>query len=152
MWWHFFQPEDIYIVLGWGWGHSFHLDSSEIPMGGIFWSVSEFSFPIIVCTCVRVPCHFSHVQLFVTLWTVAHQASLSMGFSRQEYLNGLLCPPPRDFPKPGIEPGSLMSPALPDGFFTTCAIREALSLCKFYLFFPEGLFPILSHIGPLSVM
>ena len=38
--------------------------------------------------------HFSWVGLFVTLWTAAHQASLSMGFSRQEYWSGLLCPPP----------------------------------------------------------
>ena len=38
--------------------------------------------------------HFSHVQLFVTPWTAAHQAPLSMGFSRQEYWSGLLCPPP----------------------------------------------------------
>ena len=37
--------------------------------------------------------HFSHVQLFVTLWSVAHQTSLSMGFSRQEYWSGLPCPP-----------------------------------------------------------
>ena len=42
----------------------------------------------------------SHVQLFVTLWTVAHQASLSMGFSRQEYWSGLPCPPPGDFSQP----------------------------------------------------
>ena len=40
--------------------------------------------------------HFSRVQLFVTLWTVAHQASLSMGLSRQEYWSGLSCPPARD--------------------------------------------------------
>ena len=53
--------------------------------------------------------HFSHVQLFVTLWTVAHQAPLSMGFSRQESWSGLLCPPPGDLPDPGIEH---MSPAL----------------------------------------
>ena len=37
--------------------------------------------------------HFSHVQLFATLWTLAHQAALSMGYSRQEYWNGLPCPP-----------------------------------------------------------
>ena len=53
--------------------------------------------------------HFSRVRLFETLWTVAHQAPLSMGFSRQEYLSGLPCPPPGDLPDPGIEP---MSPAL----------------------------------------
>ena len=48
--------------------------------------------------------HFSHVQLFVTLWTIALQAPLSMGFSRQEYWSGLPCPLPRDLPDPGIEP------------------------------------------------
>ena len=53
--------------------------------------------------------HFSRVQLFATLWTVACQAPLSMGFSRQEYWSELPCPPPGDLPKPGIEPMSLMS-------------------------------------------
>ena len=51
-----------------------------------------------------MPSCFSHVQLFGTLWTVAHQAPLSMGVSRQEYWSGLLCPPPGDLPNPGIEP------------------------------------------------
>ena len=46
--------------------------------------------------------HFSHVRLFTTLRTVAHQAPLSMGFSRQEYWSGLPCPPPGDLPDPGI--------------------------------------------------
>ena len=48
----------------------------------------------------------SRVQLFATLWTVAHQAPLSMGFSRQEYWSGLPFPSPGDLPSPGIEPGS----------------------------------------------
>ena len=48
----------------------------------------------------------SGVQLFVTPWTVACQAPLSMGFSRQEYWNGLPCPPPGDLPNPGIKPRS----------------------------------------------
>ena len=61
----------------------------------------------------------SCVQLFETLWTVAHQASLSMVFSRQEYWGGLLHTPPGDLPGPGMEPVSLMSPALAGGFFTT---------------------------------
>ena len=43
---------------------------------------------------------------FVTSWTVAHQAPLSMGLSRQEYWSGLPCPPPGDLPNPGIKPGS----------------------------------------------
>ena len=63
--------------------------------------------------------HFSHVQLYATLWTVARQAPLSRGFSRQEYWSGLPCPPPGDLPNLGIELMSLMSPALAGGFFTT---------------------------------
>ena len=63
--------------------------------------------------------HFSRVQPFATLWTAACQASLSKGFSRQEYWSELPCPPPEDLPDPGIEPMSLMSPALAGVFFTT---------------------------------
>ena len=48
----------------------------------------------------------SRVRLFVTLWTVAHQAPLSMEFSRQEYWSGLPFPSPGDLPDPGIEPRS----------------------------------------------
>ena len=48
----------------------------------------------------------SHVRLFATLWTVAHQAPPSMGFSRQEYWSGLPFPSPGDLPNPGIEPQS----------------------------------------------
>ena len=48
----------------------------------------------------------SHVLLFSTPWTVAHQAPPSMEFSRQEYWSGLPFPPPGDLPNPGIEPGS----------------------------------------------
>ena len=48
----------------------------------------------------------SRVQLFATLWTVAHQAPLSMGFSRQKYWSGLPFLSPGDLPDPGIEPGS----------------------------------------------
>ena len=62
-----------------------------------------------------------------TLWTVAPQALLSLGFFRQEYWNGLPCPPPGDLPIPGIEPASLTSPALAGGFFTTSATWEAHS-------------------------
>ena len=54
----------------------------------------------------------SCVRLFATPWTVAHKAPLSIGFSRQEYWSGLPFSPPGDLPDPGIEPGSLVSPAL----------------------------------------
>ena len=50
---------------------------------------------------------FSHVRLCATLWTVARQAPLSMGLSRQEYWSGLPCRPPGDLPDPGVEPRSL---------------------------------------------
>ena len=60
--------------------------------------------------------------LFVTPRTAAHQAPLSMGFSRQEYWSGLPCPSPEDPPDPGIKP---TSPALAGGFFTTSAAWEA---------------------------
>ena len=64
--------------------------------------------------------HFSHAQLFATLWTVSHQAALSMGFSRQEYWSVAISSP-GDLPDPGIEPASLMSPALAGRFSTTSA-------------------------------
>ena len=60
---------------------------------------------IIMCVCVSC----SVVSDSATPWTVAHQAPLSKGFSRQEYWNGLLCPPPGDLPNPGIK---LRSPTL----------------------------------------
>ena len=79
-------------------------------------------------TCVELACYrpfwwlvhvFSHVRLSATPWTVAHQAPLSMEFSRQDYWSGLPFPTPVDHPSPGIEPASLGSPALTGGFFTT---------------------------------
>ena len=76
---------------------------------------------------------FSHVGLFETLWTIAHQAPLSMRFSRQEQWSGLLCPPPGDLPDPGIETASLTSPILAGEFFTTSTTWEALVLL--YLLF-----------------
>ena len=54
---------------------------------------------VCVCVCVCV-----YVSDSATLWTVAHKAPLSMGFSRQEYWSRLLCPPPGDLPNPGMKP------------------------------------------------
>ena len=68
---------------------------------------------------------FSNVRLFVTLCTVAHQAPLSKGFSRQEYWNGLPCPPPGDLPDPRFKSTSLISSALAGRFFTTSATWES---------------------------
>ena len=69
-----------------------------------------------VCVCV---CVLNHVRLFATSWTVACQAPLSMGFSRQEYWNALPFPTSGDLPDPGIEPMSLTSPELAGRFFST---------------------------------
>ena len=69
---------------------------------------------------------FRRVGLFATPWTVAQQAPLSMGFSRQEYCSGLPCPPPGDLPDPGIKPTSFMSPVLTGRLFTTTTNWEAL--------------------------
>ena len=84
-----------------------------------------------------MPSHFSHVWLFATLWTVARQASLSLGFSRQEYWSGLPCPSPRDLLDPGMEP------VLAGGFFTASGRWEVgwglnsptgpLHCCKMYI-------------------
>ena len=68
---------------------------------------------------VCVLCRFSCARLFVALWTVAHQASLSVGFSRQEYWSRLPFRPPGDLPRPGMEPACLLSPASAVGLFIT---------------------------------
>ena len=64
-------------------------------------------------------CVLNHVLHFATLWTVAHQAPLSMLFPMQEYWNGLPFPSPRDLSHPGIEPTSPVSPALAGRVLTT---------------------------------
>ena len=69
----------------------------------------------------------SYVWLFATLWAVAHQAPLPMGFSRREYWSGLPFSSPGGLPDPRIEPSSLKFPALAGGFFT---IRRNLASPK----------------------
>ena len=76
--------------------------------------------------CVHISCS-SCVQLCATLWAIAHQAPLFMGFSRQEYWSGLSCPPPWDLPDPGMEP------ELAGRFFTTSTTWESTILQ--YIFF-----------------
>ena len=73
--------------------------------------------------------HFSCVELFATLWAIAGQPPLSMGFSKQEYWSELPCTLPGDLPDPGIEPESLMSLVLADEFFTTAAAAKSLQSC-----------------------
>ena len=76
-----------------------------------------FFFALFHMLCVKsLQCH---VWLFATLWPIACQVPLSMGFSRQENWSGLLCPPPGNLPNPGLKPACLMSPTLAGGFFGT---------------------------------
>ena len=110
----------------------FYMSSYPIPFTTIiFWSFRDFSWNTHTHThththtCVCVLSRFSRIWLCATLWTIACQVPLSMGFSSQEYWSGLSCLPPEDLPNPGIKPVSLMSPALADRLFTTRATWEA---------------------------
>ena len=87
-----------------------------------FWYTLQYVWTLKMCVHAKL---LSRVRLFVILWTVAHQAPLSMEFSRQEYCSGSPFPSPGDLPDPGIEPASLTSPALASGFFTTSSTWEA---------------------------
>ena len=90
-----------------------HNDSQFEKIIYSFIVITKYWLYSLCCTIyVWMLSHFSHVRLFVTLWTAAHQAPLSMGFSRQEYWRGLPCPPPGDLPDPGIEPVSPATIAL----------------------------------------
>ena len=109
------QPEVSLLFLS-----SFQEDSAILNfLSYKFFIFRKLFFAIYMHVCVLS--HFSRVQLFVTVWTVAHLAPLSMGFSRQD--TGVI--PPWDLPDPGIKPASLMSPALASGFFTTSTTWEA---------------------------
>ena len=94
---------------------------------------------------------FSCIQLFATLWTVAHQALLFMGFSREEYWSGLPCPSPGDLPDPGIEPASSAAPPLKVDslplsrwgnpsvtiFSKQSKVQDTVILSNTYLFYPQ---------------
>ena len=75
-------------------------------------------------------CMLCRIQLFVTPWTVVHQAPLCMEFPRQEYWSGLPLPTPGDLPNPGIKPASL---ALAGKFFTTVSPRKPILYYIFYV-------------------
>ena len=77
----------------------------------------------------------NRVQLFVTLWTVAHLAPQPMGFSRQEYCSGLPCAPSGDLPDSWIKPASLISPALTVGSLPLVPPGKPVndSTCKFHI-------------------
>ena len=82
----------------------------------------------ICCYCAVL----SHVQLFSTPWTVAHQAPLSMGFPRQEYCSGLPFPPPGALSNSGIKPTSLLSPSFLCQLGSTCIY--VIYVCKSHMY------------------
>ena len=105
-------------------------------------TIWHWVFPTLMCACMLS--HFNCIQLFVTLWTVAFQAPLSMGLSRQEYWSGLPGPPPGDIPNPGIEPTSLMSlelalvlPGKPPTLITPSIFARFMSVKVWYSWFSK---------------
>ena len=102
-----------------------------------------------------LPSCFSCFRLFATLQTIARQAPLSLGCSRQEHWSGFPFPPPRDLPELGLKPASLTSPAWAGRFFTTSTTWTSgpLQIGKvpsaflddlrhhFFFFFPQELSP-----------
>ena len=106
------------VVMNTGMHVSFQIMSTSeyMPRSGINAETLGFS-PDGACVCVCVA--FSHVWLFVTPWTAAHQAPLSMGIPRQDYWSRLPFLPSGGLPDPGIEPVFPWSPALASRFFIT---------------------------------
>ena len=92
---------------------SFRYFLGKQPLKQVHFKAATKSVTLWVCDVKLLSC----VRLFVTPWSVAHQAPLSMEFPRQEYWNGLPFPSPGDLPDPGIEPGSpaLQTDSLPSG-------------------------------------
>ena len=101
-------------LVNWWFVGSGGASSLEVTFSGVSFQQSSLGGNIYHCACV-----FSCVRLFLTPGTVARQAPLSMGFSRQEHWSGLPFPTPGHHPNLGINPLSLASHALSDGFFTT---------------------------------
>ena len=95
---------------------------------------------VCVYVCVCVPSHFSHVQHFVTLWPMACQAPLSMGFSRQEYWSGLACPPQLKF--------TLMAELLDwCKWNCSCIVEISVWYCNIFFINVVMLYVILMHIS-----
>ena len=82
---------------------------------------------LVLYKCLVVSQMLSCVWLFATPWTVAHQAPLSMKFSRQEYWSGLPFSLPGDLPNPGVKPMSLTSPASAGGFLLARCVLDSCS-------------------------
>ena len=98
------------------WGSS-HPSSIVVPLTGFRFVICSVCVCVCVCVCLCVCELLSCIQLYATLWVVSRQASLSMGFFRQEYWSGLPFPSSGALPSPGIKPGcpALQADSLPSG-------------------------------------
>ena len=94
--------------------HSIKIFAKILNQLQFYWMYTMW-LTLFLCVCAK---SLSPVQLFATLWTVACQAPLSMGFSRQENESGLPCPPAEVLPNPGIKPPSPAAPAFLEDSFT----------------------------------
>ena len=106
--------------------------SLHLPIWHLFLTGPVILTIFFICACV-----LSHVRLFVTPWTVGHQAPLSVEFFRQEYWSGLPFPPEGDLPHPGIEP---TSPALAGGFLLLVPPGKPIFLCVYLYIFNTDTF------------
>ena len=113
------QPTPVLLVLKIQWTEE--LGAELLSREYIFNNIWSQKGPLYACSVALAVSD----SLWPSLWIAAHQAPLSMGFSRQEYRSGLLCLPPGNLPDPGFEPASLTSPALISRFFTTSTTWEA---------------------------
>ena len=108
-------------------------------------------------------CVFSHVRLFVTPWTVTHQAPLSLEFSRQEYWSVLPCPYPGHLPDPGIKAGSPASQAdsLPlshqeSPYYSLTWVHTTTNVQRLRAYFSsfsvqcDNLVPVIQNLGKIS--
>ena len=100
-------------------------DTTEAPQHTC---ISDLNVYVIACMHAQL---LSYVRLFVTPWTVAHQAPLSMKFSKQEYWSGLPFPPPGYLLESRVEPTSPAFPALASSFFTTVPTGKPMYVFTF---------------------
>ena len=128
----------------------------QVKLGPRLWGLGMAPWLSTQCSALHIKidlivCMFSCVWSFVTPWTIAHQAPLSMGFSKQEYWSGLPFPSPGDLPNPGIEFKFFASPALAGRFFTTwatldCNPRGSSKIVPCYIGVPQYIRQMLTSI------
>ena len=111
----------------------------------------QLIYNVVLVSALCVLSHFGCVQLLLTPRTVAHQAPLSMDFSRQEYWSGLPFSPPGNLPDPGIKPTMPVDPALEADFLPLSHWGNYSKVNQLYIYIDPLFFRFLSHIGEYTV-